>query len=183
MQRIQRVSLFFRILFQLSIIIIPTSLIFFWIKGPTPVPIFPNFGVFLNFIPKGIQIIHSLSPWEKFSGFLISMIPTSINLITLYFLLKLFRLYEQGEIFSINNVRYLRNIGYVLLIGELLAEPIYQALISGVLTWGNGHGHRFIQITMGGSNLGMILLAFFIILISWIMAEGCKLREEQQLTI
>jgi hypothetical protein len=99
-----------------------------------------------------------------------------------YSLIKLFRLYERGEIFSINNVNYIRNIGYALLATEFF-EPIFQFLMGVVLTMHNPPGQLFFSITLGATNLGIILMSLFIILISWIMAEGCKLREEQQLTI
>lgn len=182
MEKIQKVSLFFRILFQIAFVALPIFLIAFWIKGPHHTAPWQGLGMDFSFLPKGVEVLHTLTPMEKFYGFLISLIPNGIDMIVLYFLIKLFRLYEKAEIFSINNVRYLRNIGYALLIGELLS-PIYQSLISFAMTWNNGHGHRYITITLDGTNIGIMLLALFIILISWIMAEGCKLREEQQLTI
>jgi len=103
----------------------------------------------------------------------------------LYFLIKLFRQYEKGEIFLIENVRYIRNIGYTLLIGQLL-NPIYDGLISADLTWGNHYvqkGMRIASVTFDNTNITVLLTSLFIILISWIMAEGYQLRAEQQLTI
>jgi hypothetical protein len=120
---------------------------------------------------------------EKLLGFFVSAILLGIALFILYFLIKLFRLYEKGEIFSFNNVRYIRNIGYVLLIGQLIASPLNQFLMGLVLTWRNPHGHRFAAITLDQTNFGILLTALLVLLISWIMAEGYKLREEQQLTI
>lgn len=186
MHKIQRVSLFFRVLFQIAFIVLPVALVLFWLNGPNPIVLSPvteaSSGVEITFIPKSIHIMHAVSGMEKFYGFLITLIPTGIDLLTLYFLIKLFRLYEKGEIFTISNVRYLRNIAYTLLVGELI-NPIYQGLISGAMTWHNPPGHRFASIGFDGTDFGIILLTLFIILISWIMAEGCKLREEQQLTI
>ena len=105
-----------------------------------------------------------------------------IELYILYSLIKLFGLYSKGEIFSVNNVRYIRNIGYALLFTQIV-NPLYQVLMGAVLTLHNPPGHRFLSITLDQTNLGIILIALIVILISWIMAEGCKLREEQQLTI
>jgi hypothetical protein len=112
------------------------------------------------------------------------MIPLGFELLTLYFLIKLFKLYEQGEIFSIRNVNFIRKTGYTMLIGQLI-NPVYQVLISVTLTWHNKlHGvPRYATIAFDGTSVGIILTSLMIILISWIMAEGCKLREEQQLTV
>ena len=106
----------------------------------------------------------------------------SIELYILYSLIKLFKLYEKAEIYSINSVRYIRNIGYALIITQLV-NPIYEGLMGVALTWHNPTGHRFASISLDQTNIGIVLVALLVILISWIMAEGCKLREEQQLTI
>lgn len=36
---------------------------------------------------------------------------------------------------------------------------------------------------MSERSIGIILIALMVILIFWIMLEGCKIREEQQLTV
>lgn len=203
MNKIKRVSLFFRIIFQIIFIAIPILLIFSWIYAPEPLNLFIGIikfnaipstyagphvyakGAYLLHPPMGAPepvLLHILSWKEKCLGFLVSLLPTTIDLIVLYCLIKLFRLYEQGEIFSINNVKYIRNIGYALLIGQLL-NPIYQGLMGIVLTWNNPKGHRFAAISLDQTNLGILLVGLMVILISWIMTEGCRLREEQQLTI
>src|SRR5690242_10196978 len=136
MHKIQRVSLFFRVLFQITFVIMPVLLILFWINAPNPIALGAQTSgdMLINFIPKYIHVMHPLSTTEKLIGFVISLIPTSIQLLVFYFLIKLFRLYERGEIFSANNVKYLRNIGYTLLIGQLV-NPIFEGLLSVALTW------------------------------------------------
>lgn len=181
MNRIKRVSLFFRILFQIAFIAVPIALVIAWIKLPEP--LFSFNGITWMMIPTDeYPILHTLSLSTRIYGFLISLIPTTITLIVLYFLIKLFRLYESGSIFTMKNVLYIRNIAYTLLLGQLL-HPIYEASMGIILTWHNPPGHRMAQVTLAGTNVGIILVAFLIILISWIMAEGCKLAEEQKLTI
>ncbi len=181
MGKIQQVSYYFRFLFQLVFLALPILLGLFWINAPIPLG-FPKAGFTASFIPDGIEILHVLSPFTKFSGFLICLIPLFFTELVLYFLVKLFNLYEKAEIFSIKNVTYIKKIGYALLLGQLV-NPLFDALMTFNLTWGNPHGHRMIGITIDGTNIGIILGALMTILISWIMAEGCKLREEQQLTI
>lgn len=185
MNKIKRISLFFRIIFQVLFIAFPIFLIIGWINAPESLNIFANV-IKMNVIPPSYTsmgaILHKLSAAEKLLGFLINSVPLLIELFILYSLIKLFRLFERGEIFSINNVRYIRNIGYGLLAGQLL-DPIYESIMGLFLTWYNPPGHRLITVTFDQTNFGTLLTALLVILISWIMAEGCKLREEQQLTV
>jgi hypothetical protein len=183
MNRIKRVSLFFRVIFQILFIALPVMLIIAWATSPESLVVLGGV-INMSFIPHPYvgNIFHALSPADRLLGFSVSAIPMLIELYILYALIKLFNLYSKGEIFSINNVRYIRNIGYALLITQII-NPLYEGLMGIVLTWHNPHGHRFASVTLDQTNLGIIFVAVMVILISWIMAEGCKLRDEQQLTI
>ena len=185
MTNIKRVSIFFRVFFQILFIVIPVIQLIGWMHAPAPMIALGGM-INMSIIPRGYEnhILHTLTMSEKMMGFLVSVVPMAIELFILYSLIKLFRLYEHAEIFSINNVRYIRNIGYTLLVGQLI-HPFYQLAMGLVLTLGNPAGHhlRFIAITLDQTNIGIILTGLLVVLISWIMAEGCKLREEQQLTI
>lgn len=183
MPKIKRISHFFRILFLLLFITLPVLLILEWINAPNPFVILAGV-IKLSSIPLSYSnsILHTLTPAEKLLGFCISTVPLSIALYILHSLIKLFKLYESGEIFSINHVRYIRNIGYGLLATQII-NPLYEGLMGVILTWHNPHGHRFASISLDQTNIGMIVGALLVILISWIMAEGYRLQEEQQLTI
>lgn len=183
MDRIKRVSLFFRVVFQILFIALPVILVIAWVTSPESFVIMGGV-INMNFIPRSYvnNILHVLTPTDRLLGFAISSIPMLIELYILYSLIKLFGLYSKGEIFSVNNVRYIRNIGYALLLTQIV-NPLYEGLMGVALTWHNPHGHRFASVTLDQTNLGIIFVALIVILISWIMAEGCKLREEQQLTI
>lgn len=58
---------------------------------------------------------------------------------------------------------------------------------SSLLAWGMVHGqsagYRLITISECGTNIAILLVSFLIILISWIMAEACKLQEKNNLTV
>lgn len=189
MIKIQRVSFLFKVLFQILFIALPVLLILAWATSPDSL-VFLGGILNMSFIPRayttagthGGAILHPLGNAERVFGFGLSALPTLIDLYIVYSLIKLFSLYEKGEIFSLNNVRRLRNIGYALFLGQIL-NPIYEGLMGIVLTWNNPPGQRFAAITLDQTNLGVLVMALLVILISWIMAEGCKLREEQQLTI
>lgn len=177
MNKIKCVSLFFRVLFQITFVSLIGAQIIGWIVAPTV-------GGFFNVIPTSYQflVLHSLSLNTKIAGFFVSSIPLAIKLLVLYSLIKLFRLYEQHEFFSAKNVLYIRNTGYALLLFEV-AKPLTDFLLGFVLTSGNPPGYRIATITFDDANISVILTALMIILNSWIMSEGCKLKEEQQLII
>lgn len=181
MNKIKRISYWFRLLFQLLFVALPIISIVFWINAPNPLG-FPAAGFSINDIPKSITILHPLSNATKLYGFLINLIPLGCTELILFFLINLFRFFEQAEIFSVKNVQLIRNIGYTILLSQLL-NPLYWALISVALTWHNPHGQRVMAITFDDTNIFRILTALLVILISWIIAEGYKLREEQQFTI
>lgn len=181
MKKIQQMSRAFKNLFQFFFVALLLLQVMGWINAPEPMSFFYNVFNF-NVIPNGYPVLHALTLTERLWGFLIGMIPTGIELIILYFLINLFRLYENGEIFSFANANYIKKIGYTLLIGQLIM-PIYQALMGLAITLNNPHGYRFIRVSLHQGNLGILVASILIIYISWLMAEGCKLSEDQQLTI
>lgn len=181
MNKIQRVSTIFQALFQVAFFALPILLILFWLSAPYPVWQLGGFTV--ESIPPGIKIMHAFNMETRLIGLGISIIPTAIQMLILYFLNKLFGLYRKGEIFSIANVNYIKNIGYLMLLDQLLVNPIYQLFITAGMTWQNPKGHGVASITMDQTNIAIVIAAVLIILVSWIMAEGCKLREEHALIV
>lgn len=189
MDRIKRISKFFSFIFQLCFILNPILVVISWINTPNTIKLLG--GIFqFNCIPTAYTklnltsplIMHTLSINEKLLGFFINCIPLSINMFMMYSLIQLFKLYEAGEIFTQNNIRYIRNVAYALLMGQLI-EPIYDGLTGMVLTWNNPHGHRLAAVGFDQSNIWILLIAGFMLLISWIMAEGYRLQQEHALTV
>ena len=186
MKKIQRVSLFFRIFLQVIFLGWVAVYIYFWIFTPSSLSfdLIPPLTGFLtiSFVPKGIAALvttQSIAGPTKLLGFCAGLMPLIINLAVLYFLIRLFSLYEQGKIFTFNNIKYIKRTAYALLIGQFV-NLFYQAAISAILTWHNPIGHRYVVVGLSGMNIGILLLAVLIILIAWIMTEAYKLQEEQQ---
>lgn len=183
MNKIQRVSLFLRFVFQIAFVVLPLMLALYWIFAPQLNLNSMHYNLpIINFIPDGIKILHPITGVDALWGFLIGLLPTTIEMMILYFLIKLFKLYEQGKIFALSNVKYLKKIGICMLINQEVSF-IYEALISFVLTLHNPAGHHTASISFGTYDIYNIVTAIMVIVISWIMAEGCKLNEEQQLTV
>lgn len=180
MNKIMLVSRFFRVLFQITFLAVPICLILYWLNAPYPLLLLGN-SISIDLIPHempNFPIILHLGNQTKFLGFLVSLIPATLILVVCYLLIKLFRLYEKNEIFSLNNIIYLRKVATVVILGELVFLPIYQGLLSLVLTW--NYSSHFVVFSV---NFSILLLSLLLMLISWIMAEGFKLQDEQQYTV
>jgi hypothetical protein len=126
------------------------------------------------------MILHPFTAADIFWGILISLLfDVSFLMLIFYFLVCLFKLYERGDIFTLQSVRYIKKIGYTILISQI-AGLFYHAAISLALTFNNPVGQRVISLGASQNNAYVIVIAIMIIFISWIMVEGCKLQEEQK---
>jgi len=186
MNKIKRVSRIFKIIFQLVFIGFLLLTIVGWIDAPEQISILKAASSSTGFkflvIPDYIKILHTLSPQEKIYGFLISTIPLAINLWLIASLIKLFKLYEHGKIFVFDNVKAIKHIGIALLLAQIIS-PFYEAALSAALTWHNPPGHRVSMASFNGTNVGLLTAAIIILLISWVMTEACKLKQENEMVI
>jgi hypothetical protein len=195
MQPIQRVSRYFRLFIQIIFLFLPLMEIAYWITNghfiPSPIGVgyadgTPPFDLWksidFQMIPPNLPELASLKPHVKFLGFLINLIPLFFCMMVLYFLIGLFKLYEQMQIFSEKNVSYIRKIGWTILISQMV-NPFYQALMTFTLTFNNPVGQRFVALNFSSGHLTAIFTGLLLILISWIMDEGRKLQEEQKYTV
>lgn len=177
MQKIKAVSHTFRILFQIIFICLFMMHILGWVYAP-------QYNKVFDVIPAVYSpyLFHPLSLSTKVAGFFVTAIPLATKMLITYFLIKLFRLYESNEYFTVNNAKYISFAGYTLLLLQLIS-PVTEFLLGFILTASNPPGMRLAAATLSGTNIGLILTSLIIILISWITAEACRLHNEQQLTI
>ena len=108
---------------------------------------------------------------------MVNLAPLVLEMLCLYWLIELFKLYERGVIFTLQNVRYIRRLGLAFLAGEIL-KPFVQAGTTFVLSM-----HKEISLMIGSDDINTLFTALIILLIGWVMTEGCKLSEEQTLTV
>jgi hypothetical protein len=106
------------------------------------------------------------SPAEMPSALLaLSLVKVGLDVASAAVLYALFSLYGRGILFSARNVLYLRFQGYYLILGYIID---YQ--IKGIL--------RDMDLSLTPVFAGLI-----VIFIAWIMDEGRKIQEEQELTV
>ncbi len=184
MDRIKVVSGILRYLFTFLLVLLPIYTIVYWLSngypfGPwMPIAVFP-WPETLPMLPD----VDTLSTAIKIFGFMINMIPILIYMSILYFLIRLFRLYQSSQIFSIGCVRYTRRIGWMMLLNQVV-EPIYTFMLSATMTYGFPHGlHAGYAVIFTIPKLMSVVVAILIILISWIMEEGHRIYEENIYTV
>lgn len=113
---------------------------------------------------------------------LVQGIPLSITAMICFRLAQLFKLYEKGDLFENSNIQLIKNIGILMIVGELL-QFIYQPLMSLVLTITNPVGERYISMSFDSSNISTLLTGCIILTASLIVKEANQLKSDAQFTI
>ncbi|MBS0648601.1 MAG: DUF2975 domain-containing protein [Verrucomicrobia bacterium] len=166
----------------LGIIIVPLLNAFYWIHDGFQIVSFKKTHWFLQFADAPFTAIDELPNWLKFTGFLVDLIPYIFFFLMLLILMKLLRLYEKLEFFSKNNIRYIRQIGCILVIGQII-HPFYIALHSFILTLSSPPGQRVVIIAYGPNQIKTLFLAFIIFLAAYIMEVGRHYEDEYSSTV
>jgi hypothetical protein len=193
MQRIQKISHFFRICFTVYMVCLPLGILFHWfvttsewIKGTAIDVMLKNGGMHMG-IASGSHDIkiheHHFSYVAKLIGCGGSLVLTGLYMTGVYYLIQLFRLYEKGSLFTRQHVTYMKNIGIVMAVYSTFGMVLTDMIHVLAATWDKGPGNRLLSIGYGTTNIEVLFIAGLMILTSWIMAEGFKLKEEQELTI
>lgn len=176
MEKIKKVSKIFRWLFIIGMGITPILSIAIWIPFD---PQDPSSFSMLPFSAYDLRIQAPFPLSSKLLAILVTFIPAAIQMVAYYFLTKLFMLYENGDIFTLENIRYIKKAGYAFLIGQL-ASPLVNALLSVVLTMHQEKKSLRLEFSF---NQGLVFIAILITVVSWVMEEGQKLKMQDDLTI
>ena len=115
-------------------------------------------------------------------GYVYASLGVIVALKLTFHLARLFSLYADGKIFSVENVRQIRQIGITLLLFPALwvAGLALPEVLPAVGATSAGGAPVFAQFvgTVQSGVLGLIVL-----IVSWIMDVGRQLREEQDLVV
>lgn len=145
--------------------------------------------LFINVIPNQMQngILPNyaqlpLPAQARLMGFIVSMLPAAIAMYGTWTMVRLFRLYEMEQIFRKANVRCYRDISRALIIW-CVARFISEPLMSIALTLHYPPGQRLLVLGLNSVDITALLVGLVLAVIAWVMDEGRKLQEEQDLTI
>jgi len=105
-----------------------------------------------------------------------------ISMAGLYYLFRLFSLYEKGIIFSRENVNCYRKLGYIIVI-SVIAGIVHNSAMSVILSLHNPPGEGIITVSLSSSEIGVGIIGMVVVLISWVMDAGRELSEDQEFTV
>ncbi len=174
-ERIQRASRRLRGLLLTIVCLLPVinALVWLFINS------FPEM-MYRKMLPYFVSMPLPVS--ARIMGFVVTMLPTGIAMIGGYYLMRLFRLYEQGLIFRNSNVRCFKTLSRVL-IWWFAVGIVHKSLLSIALTLHHPPGQRMITVELGSPDLTALLLGAILAVIAWVMEEGRKLQEDQDFTV
>ena len=136
--------------------------------------------IYSHMLPYFVQI--PLPASARIMGFMVTMLPTAVGISGAYYLMRLFHLYEQGQIFRLPNVQCFKKLSRVL-IWWFAVGIIHRSILSVALTLHNPPGQRIVTLGIGSPDLTALLLGGILAVIAWVMEEGRKLQEDQDLTV
>jgi hypothetical protein len=171
-ERIKRVSKSFRIVFMSGFWLIPALLILFWANINWLIPYVPPMFPIEPEVPLSILVL--------VLGFCVSMITGGLSMIIALKLARLFQLYEQGKIFTIQHVTLFKHLG-LLLLSLVPARVISQSLFSIVLSFETQQGK--VTVSFSSDEVTSLLIGGVVLLISWVMEEAQQLQNDHDLTI
>ncbi len=180
--KIRKLSRFLRYSCILGMLAGPLLNAFYWIHDGFRIFYFEKTKWMMKFADTPYLSIDELSQWQKFEGFLTDLIPYFFFLIIMLIMTRLFTRFENLDFFSASTVKYIRQIGLVLVL-SLIVNPFYVALHSYVLSPPNSLGQRAVVFAYGPNEIKMLFLALIAFLAARIMEEGCRIYEENSKTI
>ena len=175
-RRISRTSRLFIRLLQALMVLVPLVDAAIWIslneKLWAPIR--------MQFLPK--YVTQPLPGLTRMAGFGVSLLPLSLFLFANTTLIRLFRLYQRGIIFSAENVHCFRLLSRALM-GWCLVGILTDPLMSLALTLHHPAGKHMLSVGLGSFDLTALLIGGILAVITWVMDEARKLKEEQDFTI
>jgi len=109
-------------------------------------------------------------------------------------LARLFQFYERGLIFTSETIRCIKTLGVLCVINWLFTSvgmvlkhlspppPLPSPGIT-IKIIPSSFSMGFFSFSIYGINVGLLLAGIIIVIIAWIMDEGRKIQEEQELTV
>ena len=133
-------------------------------------------------MPLPVRVDHDLPGQIRFYAFLVDLIPLGAILYGLHKLRRLFRLYENGLIFTERNVDCFRGLGRALVVW-VACHVARTTLLSIILTMNNPPGQRMVTVGLDSGDFTGVFVGVVVLIISWVMDEGRRIQEDQALIV
>lgn len=177
--KIKRISTRLYIVFIIFLVITPIITAGFWI--------FYN-SLPENLIAMSVKLSGNLSRPEiltlqqRLLGLMVSLIPLVIKMSVIVTILQLLKLYRAGKVFSGAHVICFKKLGRSL-IYYTIAGILQLAAMSVVMTMNNPRGQRTLSFGVSSDDITLFVIAAIVLMFSWVMDEGRRLAEDQELTV
>jgi len=181
MRKLRQLGGTMRLIYVLCLCVLPIYVILFWLTNGYPFGGNVPLQIFLYEGPS-LPPIAMLPLNLKIYGLLVNLIPVSLGMLLLAFLIRLFHRFSQGEIISTQIVKLIRYIAWTFLWIQLI-RPFYSLLMSFVLTLLYPVKYRFAYLGISVQDILMIFVAATLLLIAWVFAEYYKMHKEQEFTV
>lgn len=190
MKKIQNLSSYLLITFNILLIAIPLLVAVQWIFIKTKTTdvgdLINTFRLFERMIetPEGYVNLSEIdwTPGLKILGFSADILSLMPFILSLFVLKSIFKNYQKGEIFNVINAIHYRKLGWLFFLDALLVKSLSNTLMILTATLAKP-GYRYINISFGTPNMESLFYGTLLIVISWIMLEASKLHDDQKFTI
>ncbi len=122
---------------------------------------------------------HTVTAWQQYVLWVLTVLYISIGLAGLYFLSRAFANFARGELFNLANSRDLRRFSVLVLIQAVVA-PLHFALVSLLLSLNHPAGEKVLAVMVSSKELMAIGVGVVLWVMSNLLVEGSKLQAENQ---
>ncbi|WP_025822318.1 DUF2975 domain-containing protein [Shewanella marina] len=182
MTRLQTYSYRVALICRLFLVLLPIGIIYSWLSVQTPYDYLSMTGV----APFDMNIHEltqtPLSMQTRVISIIVSLAYSLILISALNYLITLFKNYQKGDIFTLQNTKLYQKLGYSVFYW-VIGGVIYHAVMTVVLSFNNPPGQRVLAIGVSGIDILGLLIGFLIVMISWVMQEGYRIADENTHTI
>lgn len=174
MNKIEKWSHVVRIMFQIILIGIPVAAFLSWVVfDREAIGLLDKLRHRHPNLPEVVSISYGIR-WMCFG---IVMIGNVVAMFGFYHLVKLFKLYEKGQIFTQENIREMKISAYTIFVW-CIVNFFTSILLILALTINNPVGQRILSISIDTKDFSTLVVGIIAIVIVGIMDEARKIKDE-----
>jgi hypothetical protein len=184
MNRVARYTYILEIACILASLFMAIFHIVLWIGGTSIANLFLNFGYFEHTF-ESLSVVSQVAMMplsHRLLGLLVDSIMLVIAISGVITFVNLLRQLRSGQFFTREIINALRRLSIIALIWAIY-NPLRYVLLSVITTWHLGSGHRILALAIGSTDLMNIMIFACFVLITALMHEGYKLKQDRDLTI
>jgi hypothetical protein len=169
--RFRRIARFVRALIVVGIALLAANTIAMWFL--------PDYAVKIIKTETDVDTIAHFTLQTRILFAVWDLLSSAVVLTALVHLWRLFGEYLHARVFSARALASLRGFARWMLLAAAVS-PIYRAVLSVIVTWQNGPGHRQAVVNLSSDDYTILLFGAVILAISSVMAEAARIAEDNE---